>query len=58
MTHDVMALAGHANFETTHKFYLAVADDLISRARDAGTHKVSQELLEKYCRRQQKRIAL
>ena len=30
---DVMNLAGHANFSTTHKFYLAVADDLGDRAR-------------------------
>ena len=57
-THDVMTLAGHANFETTHKFYLAVADDLISRARDASTHEVSRELLEKCRRNQQQEIAL
>lgn len=56
-THDVMALAGHANFETTHKFYLAVADDLISRARDASTHEVSKELLEKCRRNHQQEIA-
>jgi integrase len=30
--YDVMALAGHANFQTTHRLYLAVADDLIARA--------------------------
>jgi len=47
--YDVMTLAGHANFETTHKFYLAIADDLISRARKAVTHEVSQELLRKSC---------
>ena len=45
--YDVMTLAGHANFETTHRFYLAVADDLIERARRATTHKVGRELLEK-----------
>ena len=44
-------LAGHADFETTHRFYLAVADDLIDRARQAITHRVSPELLAKCCRR-------
>ncbi|MCX5635449.1 MAG: hypothetical protein NTW55_06415 [Planctomycetota bacterium] len=44
-----MTLAGHANFSTTHKFYLAVADDLIARARKATTHQVGQELLQKCC---------
>jgi integrase len=44
---DVMTLAGHANFETTHKFYLAISDDLLARARKAVTHKVSQKLLSK-----------
>jgi len=34
--HDVMVLAGHSNFATTHKFYLAVADDLVNRARQAS----------------------
>ena len=48
--YDVMTLAGHANFATTHKFYLAVADDLIDRARQATTHQVSQELLQRCCR--------
>lgn len=33
--HDVMVLAGHSNFATTHEFYLAVADDLVDRARRA-----------------------
>jgi len=52
--YDVMTLAGHANFATTHEFYLAVADDLIARARQATTHQVSQELLQKCCRSSQK----
>jgi len=34
--HDVMVLAGHSNFATTHEFYLAVADDLVDRARVAS----------------------
>ena len=49
--YDVMTLAGHANFETTHRFYLAVADDLMARARQAVTHQVSRELLQKCWRR-------
>ena len=47
--YDVMTLAGHANFETTHNFYLAIADDLMARARKAVTHQVSQDLLRKSC---------
>lgn len=33
--YEVMKLAGHSSFSTTHKFYLAVADDLVDRARQA-----------------------
>jgi len=36
--YDVMVLAGHSSFATTHKFYIAVADDLVRRARVATTH--------------------
>ena len=56
--YDVMTLAGHANFATTHKFYLAVADDLIGRARQATTHQVSQELLQKCCQNSQRDVKL
>lgn len=52
--YDVMTLAGHANFATTHKFYLAVADDLVDRARQAITHRVSRELLQKSCQYSQR----
>ena len=52
--YDVMTLVGHVNFETTHKFYLAVADDLMDRARQATTHQVRQELLQKCCQHSQK----
>ena len=31
--YDVMNLAGHAEFETTRRFYLAVREDLLQRAR-------------------------
>ncbi len=34
---EVMKLAGHANFSTTHRFYLRVRNDLIDRARQAST---------------------
>jgi len=48
---DVMKLAGHSDFATTHRFYLAVADDLVARARQAVGHRVSQSMLEKCCKR-------
>ena len=33
--YDVMSLAGHSTFETTHRFYLSVSDCLLQRARTA-----------------------
>jgi integrase len=42
--YDVMKLAGHADFKTTHKFYLAIADDLIDRAREASGAGICQNL--------------
>jgi len=42
--YDVMTLAGHSSFATTHKFYLAVADDLIHRARAATAQGLCQKL--------------
>ena len=41
---EVMKLAGHANFSTTHRFYLRVRDDLIDRARQASTRASSKDL--------------
>ncbi len=35
--YDVMNLAGHAEFETTRRFYLAVREDLLQRARAVST---------------------
>jgi integrase len=35
--YDLMTIAGHAKFETTQQFYLAVEDNLVSRARDAAS---------------------
>lgn len=43
--YDVMVLAGHASFATTHKFYLAVADDLVHRARVATAQGMRQKLV-------------
>ena len=42
--HDVMTLAGHSSFSTTHEFYLAVADDLVDRARIAVEQGVGKDL--------------
>ena len=42
--YEVMRLAGHAKFETTHKFYLAVADDLVDRARAASSKGFGKNL--------------
>lgn len=49
--YDVMKLAGHADFKTTHKFYLAVSDDLVDRARLANTQGLCQNLLQICCSR-------
>jgi len=35
--YEVMNLAGHACFETTHSFYLAIRENLIERGRAAST---------------------
>ena len=43
--HDVMVLAGHSNFDTTHQFYLAVASDLVARARKIQADVLSQNLV-------------
>jgi hypothetical protein len=44
--YEVMRLAGHADFSTTHKFYLAVADDLRNRARQATARGLCQKLVQ------------
>ena len=46
---DVMKLAGHADFKTTHKFYLRVRDDLVHRARQVSARGLCQKLLQKCC---------
>jgi len=40
--HDVMNLAGHSDFSTTHKFYLA--PDLIYRARFAASQAMKDNM--------------
>ena len=34
---DVMTMVGHASFETTRRFYVAVRSDLLDRARKASS---------------------
>ena len=36
----VMQMAGHASFETTHKFCMSIRDDLIDRTRQASVHAI------------------
>jgi integrase len=41
---DVMKLAGHSDFETTHKLYLAVKrDQLVDKARMAAAAAMSND---------------
>ncbi len=40
-----MRPAGHSEYETTLRYYLAVEDNLIDKARQAVKHKVSREML-------------
>ena len=41
---EVMKLAGHSDFKTTHQFYLAVADDLLDRAREVTVKILGKNL--------------
>jgi len=43
---DVMKLAGHSTFVVTHSFYLAVADDLMDRARVAVSNGLINRLVD------------
>ena len=40
---DVMKLAGHSDFSTTHRFYLAVRQDLLEKARTASVAAMSND---------------
>jgi len=39
--YDVMRLAGHSSFTTTHQFYLAVSSDLVDRARQVASQNLA-----------------
>jgi hypothetical protein len=43
--YDVMSLAGHADFETTRRFYLAVRQDLLERARTVNAQMMPAEFV-------------
>jgi hypothetical protein len=45
-TYDVMILAGHSKFSTTQEFYLAVASDILRRARQAADQSLGQNLAQ------------
>jgi len=40
-----MVLAGHSNFETTHKFYVAISQDLLDRARGASLQTLNPDFV-------------
>jgi integrase len=42
---DVMTLAGHSKLTTTQTFYLAVSDDLLTRARQAKSRTIDSDLV-------------
>jgi len=41
---EVMRLAGHADFKTTHRYYLKVRDGLVDRARQASARVLRRNL--------------
>ncbi len=43
--YEVMKLAGHASFTTTHKFCLAVSKRLVSRARDVSKQALGADFV-------------
>ena len=44
---EVMRLAGHSKYETCLGYYLTVKDDLIDKAREAVSHRVSKEMVDR-----------
>jgi len=42
--YDVMKLAGYSEFSTTYKYYLAVRDDLIDKARPTTARGLCKKL--------------
>ena len=47
--YEVMRLAGHADFKTTHRFYLHISDTAINRARQASSRSIGKKLLRICC---------
>ena len=45
--YDVMTMAGHASFETTRRFYLAIRKDILDRARKANSAALKSSIVEK-----------
>jgi integrase len=45
MPHEVMALAGHADLETTMRYYVATRRTMIDRARTASALKLTQKIV-------------
>lgn len=43
--YDVMTLAGHSSFQTTHSFYLAIKKDYLDRARQANNMGLGEVLV-------------
>lgn len=43
--YDVMTLAGHSSFQTTHEFYLAIKKDYLDRARQASNRGLGEVLV-------------
>lgn len=41
---EVMKLAGHADFKTTHRYYLRLRDDSVDRARQASSRALNRNL--------------
>ena len=44
--YEVMRLAGHSDFRTTHKYYLAVADNLKERGREVTARGLCKKLVQ------------
>ena len=48
--YEVMKLAGHASFDTTRRFYLAVRGDILDRARQASSAALQGNLVARWLR--------
>ena len=43
---EVMTLAGHSSFETTHRFYLSIRNDYLAKAKRANSVELGRVLGE------------